>query len=178
MNAKFLMMLAAVMVLAGCSTTPSGTSSYTHRGIAGPDMDVTLDNLVESSEDRSYLIWFNAVRLREGAWDSRYYLEIRYEGASDAGFIEIGPGESLLVTVDGQTLRFRGPGSLENRTRTDRNTYVENAVFEAKPDDLRRIARAKDVKIQVNGTARRLYREFKPENFQKFRSFVLTHMGF
>jgi hypothetical protein len=80
--------------------------------------------------------------------------------------------------VDGQAMKFRGPGSFDSRTTTDRGSFVENAVYEARPDDLRRIARAKDVKVQVNGTKRRLYREFKPENLQKFRSFVLTYMGF
>jgi hypothetical protein len=170
--------LAAMLCLAGCSSTAPTGSSYTHRdSLSGPDMDITLDNLLESAEDRSYLIWLNAVRIREGAWDARYYLEVRYEGASDAGFMEIGPGDNLVLTVDGQTLRFRGPGSGANRQSTNRQTYVENAVFEVKADDLRRISKAKEVKVQINGNRRRLYRDFKEDNFHKFRSFVLTHMG-
>jgi hypothetical protein len=51
-------------------------------------------------------------------------------------------------------------------------------VFESRAEDLRRIARAKDVKVQVNGNQRRMYREFGVDNFQKFRSFVLLHMGY
>ena len=107
-----------------------------------------------------------------------YYLEARYQGASDAGFMEIGPGDALVLTVDGQTMRFRGPGSQENRKVLGNGQFVENAVFEVKADDLRRIAKAKDVKVQINGDRRRMYREFNAENFQKFRSFVLLHMGY
>ena len=179
MNLRVLISLAAILMVAGCSTTTPTGSTYTSRGsTAGPDLDVTLDNLLESSEDRSYLIWLNAVRIRDGAWDARYYLEVRYEGASDAGFMEIGPGENLLLTVDGHVMRFRGPGSRETRRVLGNGHYVENAVFECRAEDLRRIARSKDVKVQVNGDQRRIYRDFKPENFQRFRSFVLLHMGF
>jgi hypothetical protein len=178
MNLRALTILATMVCLAGCKTTGPTGSTYTHRdAFSGPDMDITLDNLLESPEDRSYLVWLNAVRIREGAWGARYYLEVRYEGASDAGFMEIGPGDNLILTVDGQTLRFRGPGSSANRKSTDRQTFVENAVFELKADDLRRISKAKDVKVQINGNRRRLYREFKEANTQILRSFVLTHMG-
>jgi len=179
MNLRVLISLAAILVVAGCRTTTPTGSTYTVRDAgAGPDLDVTLNNLLESTEDRSYLVWLNGVRIRDGAWDARYYLEIRYQGASDAGFMEIEPGESLVLTVDGQTMRFRGPGSRENRRVLGNGHYVENAVFECRAEDLRRIARAKDVKVQVNGNARRVYREFQPDNFQNFRSFVLLHMGY
>ncbi len=171
--------MAALAFLTGCGTTTPTGSTYTFRdATAGPDMDVTLDNLLESSEDRSYLVWLNAVRVRDGEWEARYYLEVRYQAASDAGFLEILPGDSLVLTVDGQTMRFRGPGSGDNRKKLGNGQFVENAVFETKADDLRKIAKAKDIKVQVNGKKRKMYREFSEENRQKFRSFVLMHMGF
>jgi hypothetical protein len=141
-------------------------------------MDLTLDNLLASGEDRSYLVWLNAVRVRDGLWESRYYLEVRYEGANDAGYMDIGPGETLTLTIDGQDFGYQGPGSAESRTLTSRGTYVENAVYEATPDDLRRIAQAKDVKVRVEGQSRKMYREFQPENIEKFRTFVLTYFGY
>ena len=140
-------------------------------------MDLTLDNLLESSEDRSYLAWLSAVRVRDAAWDSRYYLEVRYEGASDAGYIDLAPGESLYLSVDGELLKFLGLGSDATRYETSRGTFVETALYEVKPEMIKKIAAANDVKVQINGQARKLYREFKPVNFQKFRNFVLTHMG-
>jgi hypothetical protein len=179
MNLRVLTILAAVFLLAGCGTTTPTGSTYTVRdSMTGPDMDVTLDNLIESAEDRSYQVQLNPIRVREGAWDARYYLEARYAGASDAGYMEIEPGDSLILTVDGETLRFRGAGSGDNRKMTGEGHHVENALYRCKADDLRKIAKAKDVKVQLNGNKRRLYREFKEENFQKFRSFVLMHMGF
>ena len=179
MNLRVLLALVVVLVATGCGTTTQTGNTVTYRDAAtGPDMDLLLDNLLESQEDRSYLVWLNAVRSRDGAWDAKYYLEARYQGASDAGFMEIGPGDALVLTVDGQTMRFRGPGSQENRKVLGNGQFVENAVFEVKADDLRRIAKAKDVKVQINGDRRRMYREFNAENFQKFRSFVLLHMGY
>jgi hypothetical protein len=92
--------------------------------------------------------------------------------------MEIPPGDSLIITVDGQSLRFRSAGSGDNRKVLGNGQFLENALFEAKADDLRRIAKAKDVKVQVNGNQRRMYRDFQADNFQRFRSFVLMHMGF
>jgi hypothetical protein len=177
MKLRSFVALGMGLLLAGCASAPE-SDSYTHRAaFAGPDMDITLDNLIESNEDKAYLIWLNAVRIRDSAWEARYYLEVRYEGASDAGYIDIPPGETLLVTVDGQILRFRGIGSDATREQTGRGTFVENALYEAKAEVIKQIAKAKDVKVQVNGTKRKLYREFKPVNTQKFRNFALTHMG-
>jgi hypothetical protein len=177
MKARFVLPLVIGILLAGCGGVPE-TDTYTHRAsFAGPDLDITLENLLESAEDRSYLIWLNAVRVRDTAWEGRYYLEVRYEGASDAGFIDIAPGESLVITVDGETLRFRSLGSDATRERTGRGTFVENALYETKPETIKQIARGQDVKVQVNGQARKLYREFALVNSQKFRNFVLTHMG-
>jgi hypothetical protein len=173
MNAKILLPMTLLWLLGGCASAPE-QDTYTHRG-GGEGMDITLDNLLASKEDQSYLLWFNAVRMREGAWDSKYYLEVRYEGASDAGFLNIAPGETLLLTVDGQTMRFSGPGSEKDKTAN--GNFVENAVYEVKPEMIKRIARAKEVKLQVIGQARSLYRTFQPANIDKFRKFVLLHMG-
>lgn len=177
MKARIFVSLVVGLLVAGCAAPPE-SDSYTHRAaMSGPDMDITLDNLLESSEDRSYLAWLSAVRVRDNAWDSRYYLEVRYEGANDAGFIDLAPGETLLVSADGELMRFRGLGSDATRHRTGRGTFVETALYEVEPDVIKRIAAANDVKVQINGQSRKLYREFKPINFQKFRHFVLTHMG-
>jgi hypothetical protein len=178
MKATFWSGFAGVVLLAGCASPPT-TDVYTYRsGLAGPDMDITLDNLLESREDQSFLVWLNAVRVRDGAWEARYYLEVRYEGASDAGYIDIGPGQSLLLTIDGKAAGFHGLGSEETRERTANGHFVENVIYPATPDDLRKIARAREVKVQVVGRQRSLYREFQAANLEKFRAFVLTHMGF
>ena len=178
MNAKILSMSSLGLLLwAGCVGKPT-SDTYTYRGsMTGNDVDMTLDNLLESSEDRSYLIWVNAVRERESTWESSYYLDVRYEGASDAGYMDIGAGETLLLTVDGQPLRLRSVGSSGSRSVTTAGHYAENAVYPITPEDLRKLARAKEVKAQIIGQAHSHYRTFKPENIEKFRKFVLMHMG-
>jgi hypothetical protein len=177
MKVRLVLPLLVGLLLAGCASAPE-TDTYTHRAtLTGPDMDITLDNLLESSEDRSYLAWLSAVRIRDDLWNARYYLEVRYEGASDAGFIDLAPGETLILSVDGELLKFRGLGSDATRHETRRGTFVENALYEVRPEVIKQIAAANEVKVQINGQARKLYREFKPVNFQKFRNFVLTHMG-
>jgi len=179
MKARTLLPVVAIALLVSCAHQPVETESYTYRGgvSGGDDLDVTLDNLVESSEDRTYLLWLNAVRMRDNNWEGRYYLEVRYEGASDAGYIDIPPGETLILDVDGAILRFRGIGSEETRQRTGRGHFVENALYETDAQTIRRIAKAQSVKIQVNGENRKLYREFDSENTLRFRNFVLNHMG-
>ena len=177
MKANTIVPLAIAALLAGCTSTPN-SDVYTYRSdIGGPGMDLIVDNELDSGDKPTELVWLNASRVRAGAWKGRYYLEVRYEALPQTGWIEIGPGETLAVTVDGQALKFGGIGSGNERTQTD-STVVEHAIYEAKADDLRRIARAKEVKVDITGRLRTVHREFKPANIDKFKTFVLTYMGF
>ena len=177
MKAKNILAIATLLILAGCATAPN-TEIYTYRDDLGPGVDLIMDNELESESDRTALVWLNASRIREGAWQSKYYLEVRYECVKQIGWLDIGPGESLTLTVDGQAMRLRGIGSLNTRKETSGGTLIERAIYEIKPDDLRKIARAREVKVEIAGRERTAYREFKPANIQKFRNFVLTYMGF
>jgi len=177
MKAITILPLAIAALLAGCSTSPN-SDVYTYRSdVGGPGMDLIVDNELDSGDKPTELVWLNASRVRAGAWKGRYYLEVRYEALPQTGWIEIGPGETLALMVDGQSLKFGGIGSVNERTQTA-STVVEHAIYEAKADDLRKIARAKDVKVDVIGRLRTVHREFKPANVEKFRTFVLTYMGF
>ena len=154
MKANAILALVIATLLAGCSSAPK-SDVYTYRSdIGGPGLDLIVDNELESGDKPTELIWLNASRVRAGAWKGRYYLEIRYEALPQTGWIEIGPGETLSLTVDGQP------------------------IYEAKADDLRRIARAKEVRVDIVGRLRTVHREFKPINIEKFKTFVLTYMGF
>jgi len=167
----------AIAALAGCTSMPK-SDVYTYRSdIGGPGMDLIVDNELDSGDKPTELVWLNASRVRAGAWKGRYYLEVRYEALPQTGWIEIGPGETLALTVDGQPMKFYGIGSVNERTQTD-STVVELAIYEAKADDIRKIARAKEVKVDIVGRLRTVRREFKPANIDKFKTFVLTYMGF
>jgi len=178
MKARFLFPLAVALSLAGCATAPQ-TDVYTYRNdLGGPGIDLIVDNELDSGDKPSELVWLNASRIRQGPWDAKYYLEVRYEALPQTGFLDIAPGETLLVTVDGKTLRFTGVGSLNERKETANGTLIEHCIYEARIDDLRKIAKAKEVKVDIVGSERTVHRDFKRANIEKFRTFVLTYVGF
>jgi len=81
------------------------------------------------------------------------------------------------LTVDGQPMKFHGAGSVNERKQSS-GTLVEHAIYEAKVEDIRKIAKAKEVRVDIVGGDRTVHRVFKPANIDKFRTFVLTYMGF
>jgi len=177
MNAKLLFPFAVALVLAGCATGLK-TDVYTYRNdLGGPGIDLIVDNELDSGDRPTELVWVNASRIREGAWNSKYYLEVRYEALPQTGFLGIGPGETLVLTVDGQPMKFHGAGSVNERKQSS-GTLVEHAIYEAKVEDIRKIAKAKEVRVDIVGGDRTVHRVFKPANIDKFRTFVLTYMGF
>jgi len=177
MKANIFPSFAFIMILAGCASAPK-TDVYTYRNnIVGPGIDLIVDNELDSGDKPTELIWLNASRIREGAWDSKYYLEVRYEALPQTGWLDIAPGETLALTVDGQTIKFGGVGSLNERKEKS-GTLVEHAIYQAKADDLRKVAKAKEIRVDITGSARTVHREFKRENIEKFRNFVLTYIGF
>ena len=177
MKAKSLIPLAVAVVLAGCSTAPKTDVYSYHSDIGGPGIDLILDNELDSGDKPSELVWLNASRIRQGAWDAKYYLEVRYQALPQTGYLDIAPGETLMLTVDGQMMKFGGVGSLNERKEMN-GTLLEHAIYEVKVDDLRKIAKAREVKVDIAGGQRTVHREFKPANIEKFRTFVLTYMGF
>src|SRR5881397_2706692 len=131
MKASRILPLAIAALLAGCSSM-SKSDVYTYRSdIGGPGIDLIVDNELDSGDKPSELIWVNASRVREGAWDAKYYLEVRYEALPQTGFMDIAPGETLVLTADGQTMKFGGAGSLNERKEKG-GTLVEHAIYEVK----------------------------------------------
>ena len=75
MNSKLLFPLAGCLALAGCATGLK-TDVYTYRNdMGGPGIDFIVDNELYSGEKPSELVWLNASRIRQGAWDAQYYLK-------------------------------------------------------------------------------------------------------
>jgi hypothetical protein len=177
MNGKMILPLVMAALLAGCAA-PRQSDVYTYRNDVGQGIDLIMDNEIESATDRSALLWLNASRIREGAWGGRYFLEVRYEALESTGWLDIGPGESLTLTVDDTIMKFSGLGSLNTRRKTADGTLVETAIYHTTENDLRKIAKAKTVQVTVRGGARMMEREFKPQNIEKFRKFVLSYFGF
>ena len=177
MKTKFLFPVALVLSLAGCASGPK-SDVYSYRNdLGGPGIDLIVDNELDSGERPTELVWVNALRTHRSAWDALYYLEVRYEALPQTGYLEINPGQTLQLAVDGQLMKFRGTGSVNERKETN-NTLIEHALYEAKIDDIRKIAKAKSVTVEIVGSHRTVRREFKPSNIDKFRTFVLTYVGY
>lgn len=178
MNKELLPLLAVVALsLAGCAGGPK-SDVYSYRNdFGGPGIDLIVDNELESGDRPTELVWLNALRTHRGAWDAIYYLEVRYEALPQTGYLEINPGDTLQLTVDGQLMKIRGNGSMNERKETD-NTLIEHALYEVKVDDIRKLSKAKSIKVDIVGSHRTIHREFKPANIEKFRTFVLTYVGY
>src|SRR5580765_2088673 len=145
MKTRILLMLTAAIMFGGCKTPPPDKEVFTSRNDLGPTIDLIKDNELDSGKDPTELLWLNASRVREGAWGGKYYLEVRYEGSPAVGFLDIGPGETLELTIDGKQKKFSAAGSLNTREITSAKTNVENAIYPATVDDFRAIAKAKTV---------------------------------
>src|SRR5204863_246453 len=164
MNAKLFLPLVVGVLLAGCASAPK-SDIYTYRNdIGGPGIDLIVDNELDSGDKPTELVWLNASRIRQGPWDAKYYLEVRYEALPQTGFLDIAPGETLMLTVDGKTLKFAGVGSLNERKETASGTLIEHCIYQAKIDDLRKIAKAKEVKVDIVGSERTVHRDFRRAN--------------
>jgi hypothetical protein len=177
MKTRIFLTLAVAVMLGGCSTPPN-KEVYTYRNDLGPGIDLIKDNELDSGKDPTELVWLNASRVREGAWGGKFYLEVRYEGAPSVGYLDIGPGQTLELIINGNHKQFKGMGSLNTREITSEKTYVENALYPATANDFRELGKARTVEVRITGKSRTVYRAFTPENVQKFNNFVLSFVGY
>lgn len=170
MKSALLLSLSLTALLAGC-VTRSLDLATSHDPFTGLRTDLIVENQLDSGPDPHELLWLNAARVFrwEGGYD--YYLEAAYAAHEEIGYLDIGPGRTLTVTVDGRELRFSGLGSKNLRKRKS-GVVVERALYLATADDLRAIANGKRVTVTVEGKRGRFARDFGPENTARFKQFV------
>jgi len=167
-----LLCLVAVLGLAaGCATKPPPTAT-TIDPITGARTDVSENLLNDTNSTPREVVYLNMFREYRSAKRVNYYLEVFYMAPTDAGYLEIPPGQTLTLTADGQPLKFDGNGSL-NRRRPYRKDFVrENAIYEVTKQDLQKLANAKKIKVQIRGNNGLVERDFAPENFDNLKAFV------
>jgi len=119
------------------------------------------------------IVWLNASRIFTSGRQPQYYLEVDYLARAETGFVEIPPGETLVILADGRELKFTGSGSLARKEKKDE--VSERAIYPASAEQLRAIAGAEKVKVSILGRKGIVQREFTPANFQKFREFVKNY---
>jgi len=167
-NGKLWCGLGLALWLCGCATTPEVLTLRDNA--TGETAELITDNLLPSPQPGDANVWLNATRLAQLSGDAQYYLEVHYE--SPAVWLNIDFGRTLTVIADGQEMVFSGLGSDGMRDVGKNEQVMETAIYHCTTTDLRRIAYAKSVKIQVKGAALTIEREFGPDNIAQFRQFV------
>jgi hypothetical protein len=171
---KILFLVLAAGLLQGCTTKSPDVVTYvdpyTHART-----DLTAENILEAPGPVREVVWLNASRMFSNSRDYRYYLEVDYMARAETGFLEIPPGETLVILADGQELKFTGSGSLNSR-KEKKDEVTERAIYPATGQQLRTIAGAQSVKVSILGRNGMVQREFTPANFEKFRHFVQNYV--
>jgi hypothetical protein len=172
---KINILLLLSMVLAGCATKgPNVVTYYDPYTHSRPD--VTAENMLQSPPPVREIVWLNASRVFSNARDFKYYLEVDYLALSEAGYLEIPSGETLVILADGDELKLSGSGS--SNSRKERKGEVnERAIYTVTAQQLRSIASSATVKVSILGRNGIVQREFTPENFERFRQFVQRYVS-
>lgn len=171
-NMKYFLGLALVGLLAGCQTGPEGM--YAYRDNASGDMyQLISDNQIKDAANPGTKVWINASRITQANGVILYYLDVHYE--SIGAWLNIEPGETLILTLDGQEHKYLGIGSAETRKKKG-DRLVEDAIYKASAAELRAIAKAKSATVKIAGANGTLNRTFAPENIENFRVFVKQYI--
>lgn len=161
------LLAAPAVFLAGCASTPEVTT-WTNP-VNGQRTDILAENLLDVPGETREMLWLNAYREVFGPQRQRYHLQVIYGAREEAGYLEINPGRSLTILVDGEELNFSGLGSLDKDEK--KGALFETARYDATGEDISRIANGKKVVVRVTGKNGIVVREFAEENFEKFRQF-------
>jgi hypothetical protein len=167
---KINCLVLAASLLTGCATKAPDVVTYVDP-YTKARTDLMAENMLESPEPIREVVWLNASRMFRNARQFQYYLEVDYMARAEAGFLEIPPGETLVILADGQELKFGGSGSLNNR-KESKDQVSERAIYVATGSQLRIIANAEEVKVSILGRNGMVQRAFKPANSDRFRQFV------
>ena len=170
MKTAVLFVLALVLV-AGCTRQGPNTATN-YDPIFGVRTDIMSDNPLETEGEPRELVWLHASRMVNRQDVATYYLEVKYMARAEVGWLEIPPGENLVLTIDGETVKLRGSGSENMRAKYKKDFVKERAIYEVTKANLQKIAKAKEVKVTIRGNNGLLQREFDAANFERFREFV------
>ena len=167
--------LVGLYLMAGCATDAPDVTAY-YDPASGRRTDL-VENELPSPDQPRELLWLNASRMQRGYDKFVYHLEMRYMATEQVGLLDITPGESLTLIVDGKPMKFYGSGSLNMRKGAKKGIVRESAIYEVTLPQLRQIADAKQVVVQVRGATGLVERQFNAENFDRFRRFIVSARG-
>jgi hypothetical protein len=102
-----------------------------------------------------------------------YSLMAVYRGPS---FLNVEPGETLVLDVDGRRTEFFGRGSRDHRVRVFIGLVEETAFYhDVDPALFGALGEAGAVKVVLRGSSAVVSRHFGPKNFKAFKEFSLVY---
>jgi hypothetical protein len=162
----------AALILAGCASKPPPDVTTFVSNANGLRTDLLSENMLETEDKTPEVLWLNAARAFLYNSTVKSYLELDYLSSQEHGFLEIPPGETLSLTIDGNLVKFTGPGSGKLRRKTKNETVTERAVYEVDPAIFTQLATAQKVHVQITGDRGTVDRFFGAENFRRFADFA------
>jgi hypothetical protein len=166
-----LAVLLTAVVLTGCTTSYSPDIQSYRRPFEEGRTDLIVDNLLEAKDQTRDMVWLNALRVFKNADEHQFYLELIYATTTDTGYLDIGTGPSLILTVDGKEMQFSGTGTT-NMRRKKGALLNETALYPVSAKDLVVIGNARQIKVRIVGQGRIVEREFSTVNISRFKKFV------
>ncbi len=164
--------LFAAVLLAGCaSQPPPDVTTYVNQG-TGTRTDLLSENMLETEDKTPEVVWLNAARAFLWNGKAKCYLELDYLSSEEHGFLNIPPGETLSLTIDGNLSKYVGMGSAKLRRKTKNATVTERAIYEVDSSLIAQLAAAKKVHVQVTGDNGTVDRWFTAESFRRFGDFA------
>ena len=155
---------------------PPPADVTTHRDvITGQRTDLLSDNLLEAGDSPREVIWLNASRVFLNRSQYEYYLELTYMAREAVGLLEIAPGPSLTLTLDGEAITLSSTGSVEESAQAGEGLVRETAIYRVSKLLLQKISIAQEVQVAVQGENGLVEREFSEENLGKFQRFVTRY---
>jgi hypothetical protein len=165
---KFVSIILPIL-LVGCIPAPTYKIDDMTDQIDGYRSIQLIENHLKANVE------FNAEKFiaRDGnVYYSIVLVVVSYNGL----FIE--EEESLVLLIDGTTIGFSGDGSeyYYRDVWRDLEMIVETAFYDVTPEQLKKIANAKDIYIKIKGSAFSVKRKFIPENFANLKRFIAEYV--
>jgi len=117
----------------------------------------------------------NPVKIVKGN-ETKYQLLVEFWTDT---WLEIQPGKSLAINVDGKTLTFNseeGSGTNRGYISNKWGKYFEKALYDCTADDLIKIAKGEKILMKLKGLKWEQFVEFEPEGFSNFKQFVKMYV--
>ena len=172
----FFICLVSAFVLAGCHGMFYSVREY--RDEPQVSRIISMDNNFILG-DGQYGVYheLNAQKLIPAEGEPVYSLAYVYSGLD---WIYIEEGESLILQIDGETIKLEGEGSSGHRRMLSETAYSqtveEKATYVITEEILRRLAGAESIKTRIDGSRNYALRRTTEDTIKNFKDFVTKYV--